>query len=60
MKRVFHSNNRQIKEYHQEYPPETIQFPLSNNQTKWPIELWSTEQEMETNEDDATMREILL
>ena len=33
---------------HQEFPPETIEFPLSKNQTKWPIELCTLKQEMET------------
>ena len=42
---------------HQEFPPETIEFPLSKNQTKWPIELCTLKQEMETDDDHATMRE---
>ena len=42
---------------HQEFPPETIEFPLSKNQTKWPIELWTLKQEMESDDDPATMRE---
>ena len=29
----------------------------SKNQTKWPIELWTLKQEMETDDDDATIRE---
>ena len=35
----------------------SIEFPLSKNQTKWPIELWALKQEMETDEDHATLRE---
>ena len=42
---------------HQKFAPETIEFPLSKNQTKWPIELWTLKQEMETDEDHTTMRE---
>ena len=42
---------------HHRFAPETIEFPLSKNQTKWPIELWTLKQEMETDEDHATMRE---
>ena len=30
---------------------------LSKNQTKWPIELSTLKQEMETDDDDATIRE---
>ena len=33
---------------------------LSKNQTKWPIELWTLKQEMETDEKHATMRESFL
>ena len=40
---------------HQEFPPETIEFPLSKNQTKWPIELWTLKKEID--DDHATMRE---
>ena len=39
------------------FAPESIEFPLSKNQTKWPIELWTLKQEMEIDEDCATMRE---
>ena len=42
---------------HQEFPPETIEFLLSKNQTKWPIELCTLKQGMETDDDHATMRE---
>ena len=45
---------------HHRFAPETIEFPLSKNQTKWPIELWTLKQEMETDEDHATMRESFL
>ena len=40
---------------HQEFPPETIEFPLSKNQTKWPIELWTLKKEIDDNH--ATIRE---
>ena len=36
---------------------KTIKFPISKNQTKWPIELWTLKRDMETDEDHATMRE---
>ena len=36
---------------HQEIPPET------KNQTKWPIELCTLKQEMESDDGHATMRE---
>ena len=36
---------------------DTIEVPLSKNQTKWPIEFWTLKQEMETDEDNATMWE---
>ena len=39
---------------------ETNELSLSKNQTKWPIELWTLKQEMETDEDHATMRESFL
>ena len=42
---------------HHRFAQETIEIPLSKNQTKWPIELWTLKQEMETDEDHATMRE---
>ena len=42
------------------FAPETIEFPLSKNQTKLPIELWTLKREMETDEDQATMRESFL
>ena len=42
---------------HQEFPPEIINFPLSKNQTKWAIELWTLKQEMETDDVSPTMRE---
>ena len=42
---------------HHRFAPETIEFPLSKKQTKWPIELWTLKQEMETDEDHTTMRE---
>ena len=35
-------------ERHQEFTPESIEFPLSKKQTKWPIELWTLKKEMET------------
>ena len=34
-----------------------LSFRYQKNQTKWPIELWTLEQEMETDDDDATIRE---
>ena len=37
-----------------------VMTTLSKNQTKWPIELWTLKQEMETNDDHATMRESFL
>ena len=40
---------------HQEFSTETIEFLLSKNQTKWPIELWTLKQEMETDDYHATM-----
>ena len=42
---------------HQKFAPETIEFPLSKNQTKWPIELWTLKREMETDDDHATITE---
>ena len=41
---------------HQEFPPKS-EFPLSKNQTKWPIELRTLKQEMKSDDDHATMRE---
>ena len=46
-----------MEQEHQKFIPETIEFTLSKKQTKWPIELWTLKQEMETDEDHATMRE---
>ena len=37
--------------------PIRNKFRLTKNQTKWPIELWTLKQEMETDDDDATIRE---
>ena len=37
--------------------PIRNEFRLTRNQTKWPIELWTLKQEMETDDDDATIRE---
>ena len=34
-----------------------MNFRYKKNQTKWPIELWTLKQEMETDDDDATIRE---
>ena len=42
---------------HQEFPTETIEFPLPKKQTKFPIEVQTLKQERETNDDHATMRE---
>ena len=42
---------------HQKFRLKTIEFPLSKKQTKWPIELLTLKQEMETDDDDATIRE---
>ena len=42
---------------HQEFPTETIEFPLAKNQTKFPIEVRTLKQERETDDDHATMRE---
>ena len=50
----FSSKNEQG---HHSFAPETFEILLSKNQTKWPIELWTLKQEMETDEDHATMRE---
>ena len=45
---------------HKEFPPETIEFPLSKNQTKRPIELCTLKQELETDDDDATITKVLI
>ena len=47
---------------HQEFPQETIEFPLSKNQTKWPIELWTfnTEGVQETVHDAGRGRDVHL
>ena len=43
---------------HQEFPKETIEFSLSKkNQTNWPIEIWTLKQEMETDYNNAIIRE---
>ena len=42
---------------YQEFLTETIEFPLSKNQTKCPIEVWTLKQEIETDDNHATMRE---
>ena len=34
-----------------------LRFRYQKKQNKWPIELWTLKQEMETDEDHATMRE---
>ena len=59
---MFHDNISIVGFYqgHHRLAPETIEFPLSKNQTKWPIELWTLKREMETDEDHATMRESFL
>ena len=41
-------------------PNNYVEFPLSKNQTKWPIQLWTLKQEMETDEDHATTRASFL
>ena len=37
---------------------KSIEFPLSKKQTKWPIEPSTLKQEMEAEDDHATMREV--
>ena len=38
-------------------PSRNYSVTAIKNQTKWPIELWTLKQEMETDDDHATMRE---
>ena len=40
-----------MEQEHQNFTPETVEFALSKNQTKWPIKLWTLKQEMETTND---------
>ena len=40
-----------MEQEHQNFTPETVEFTLSKNQTKWPIELRTLKQEVETTND---------
>ena len=48
---------RKLFQGYQTFAPETIEFRLLKNQTKWPIELWTLKREMETDDNHITMRE---
>ena len=51
---------RKLFQGHQKFAPETIEFLLSKNQTKWLIELWTLKQEMETDDNHVTMMSFSL